>query len=164
FGHDDGTASDDFRRKSRETTYRQGEGFAGLAWRQQDLVFVDDLSEVRGCPRQSAAQRAGVKSGAALPVMMHGRVVGALAFLINDKISLSDYGKEALGSVSRLISSALEQVDQQVKLDHAKRDLEQKVNELMKVARSAADGDLTVEVKVRSDDDMGRLGGALAEM
>ena len=34
----------------------------------------------------------------------------------------------------------------------------------MKVARAAAEGDLTVEVGVRGDDDMGRLGEALATM
>ena len=103
-------------------------------------MFVADLGDVRGCPRQSSAQRAGIKSGVALPVMMYGRVAGALDFLIDEKITLSDSRKEALRSVGRLISAALERVDQQVKLDAAKRDLEQKVNELMKVARAAADG------------------------
>ena len=164
FGQDSGSISDDFRRKTRETTYRVGEGFAGLAWRQQDLVFVDDLGDVRGCPRQTAAQRAGIKSGVALPVMMYGKVVGALDFLIDAKVTLSDARQEALRSVGRLISAALERVDQQVRLDASKRDLEQKVNELMTVARAAADGDLTIHVGVRGEDDMGRLGGALGTM
>ena len=164
FGQDSGSISEDFRRKTRETTYRPGEGFAGLAWRQEDAVFVADLGDVRGCPRQSTAQRAGVKSGAALPVILYGKVVGALDFLVTEKVTISESRQEALRSVSRLISAALERVDQQVKLDAAKRDLELKVAELMRVARAAADGDLRVEVSVCGDDDMGRLGTALSEM
>jgi methyl-accepting chemotaxis protein len=164
FGQDSGAMSEDFRRKSRETTYHDGEGLAGQAWRLQDLVFVPNLGELRGCPRSSAAQRAGLKTGIAVPILLGGRVVGVLDFLMGESITLSDTRQEALRSVGRLVSAALERVDQQVRLDHAKRDLEQKVSELMKVARAAADGDLTVEVAVRGEDDMGRLGTALSEM
>lgn len=164
FAQDSGSADEEFRRKSRETTYRIGEGFAGLAWRQEDLVSVDDLGEVRNCPRQHVAQRAGIKTGVAMPVTLHGKVIGALDFLLTDKVKLSDERQEALRNVGRLIASALERVDQQMRLDAAKKDLEHKVNELMRVARTAADGDLTVEVTVTGEDDMGRLGQALGNM
>ncbi len=164
FAQDAGSADEEFRRKSRETTYRVGEGFAGLAWRQEDLVSVSDLGEVRNCPRQGAAQRSGIKSGVALPVIMNGRVVGALDFLLTEKVDLSDARQEALRNVGRLISTALERVEQQTRLDAAKRDLEHKVGELMRVARAAADGDLTVAVAITGDDDMGRLGEAISGM
>ena len=49
-------------------------------------------------------------------------------------------------------------------MDQAKNDLETKVNQLMKVAKAASDGDLTIAVDVRGDDDMGRLGEALDRM
>lgn len=49
-------------------------------------------------------------------------------------------------------------------MESRKRELEAKVNQLMKVAQAAAQGELTVEVGVRGDDDMGRLGEALAKM
>ena len=49
-------------------------------------------------------------------------------------------------------------------MDASKKDLEHKVNQLMKVAKAAAEGDLTVSVAVRGDDDMGRLGEALCGM
>ena len=49
-------------------------------------------------------------------------------------------------------------------IEQGKRDLEEKVGLLTKVAQAAAKGDLTVEVPVRGDDDMGRLGDALAKM
>ena len=49
-------------------------------------------------------------------------------------------------------------------IEKAKRELEEKVGLLTKVAQAAAKGDLTVEVSVRGEDDMGRLGEALAKM
>ena len=58
-------------------------------------------------------------------------------------------------NVGRLVSAALERVDQATRLDAARKDLEIKVNQLMKVARAASEGNLTVAVEVRGDDDMG---------
>ncbi len=66
--------------------------------------------------------------------------------------------------MGRLVSSALERVDQQTRLDQSKKDLETKVNQLMKVAKTASEGNLTVAVEVKGDDDMGRLGEALGRM
>ena len=71
---------------------------------------------------------------------------------------------DALRNVGRLVSSAVEKVDQQSRIDQGKKDLEVKVSQLMKVARAAAEGDLTAQVSVHGDDDMGRLGEALGAM
>jgi methyl-accepting chemotaxis protein len=57
-----------------------------------------------------------------------------------------------------------EKIATQAEIDRSKRELESQVNQLMKVAQAAAQGDLTVEVEVRGDSDMGRLGTALAKM
>src|SRR4029077_8316944 len=71
---------------------------------------------------------------------------------------------DALRNIARLVSSALERVEQQTRIDQAKKDLETKVNQLMNVARAASNGNLTVAVDVRGDDDMGRLGEAISRM
>jgi methyl-accepting chemotaxis protein len=63
-----------------------------------------------------------------------------------------------------MVSTRLERVRRQVEVEQAKIDLERKVTMLMKVAQAAALGDLTVAVEVRGEDDLGRLGTALAEM
>ncbi|MCE9553819.1 MAG: PAS domain S-box protein [Planctomycetes bacterium] len=46
----------------------------------------------------------------------------------------------------------------------AKKDLEEKVNALMQVMRAAAEGDLTQDVPVSGDDDLGRLASDLRKM
>jgi methyl-accepting chemotaxis protein len=131
---------------------------AGNCW----LFYVEDLSQLRDCSRAPLASRAGVRSGIALPILRDGQVIGTMDYFTEERISPSANRLDALRNVGRLVSNAMEKVDQQAKIDQAKKDLEAKVNQLMKVARAAAEGDLTVEVGDRGDDDMGRLGVALA--
>ena len=90
--------------------------------------------------------------------------MGALDFVSAKKLELSEHRKEALRSAGRMISTRLERVRRQIEVEQAKQDMERKVNLLMKVAQAAAQGDLTVAVDVKGEDDMGRLGAALAEM
>ncbi len=49
-------------------------------------------------------------------------------------------------------------------IEKSKRELESKVNLLMRVAQAAAQGDQSVVVGVHGEDDMGRLGEAFAKM
>ena len=125
---------------------------------------MPDLGEMKTCSRAPVARRSGLKSGVCFPIMLNGKMIGTMDFFTEERISPSANRLDALRNVGRLVSSAMEKVDQQARIDQAKKDLGAKVNQLMKVARAAAEGDLTVEVGVRGDDDMGRLGEALARM
>jgi len=164
FSQDSGAVSEDFRRVTAEARFREGEGLNGQAWQTRDLVFVPDLGEMKTCSRAPVAKRSGLKSGVCFPIMLNGKIIGTMDYFTEERISPSANRLDALRNVGRLVSSAMEKVDQQAKIDQAKKDLEAKVNQLMNVARAAAEGDLTVEVGVRGDDDMGRLGVALARM
>jgi methyl-accepting chemotaxis protein len=164
FVHDAGSVSEEFRRVSAEARFREGEGLNGQTWQTRDLVFVPDLSEMKSCSRAPVARRAGLKSGVCFPIILGSRVYGTMDFLTEERITLSEGRLDALRNVGRLVSSALERVDQQTKMDVAKKDLESKVNQLLKVAKAASDGNLTIAVDVRGEDDMGRLGEALGGM
>jgi methyl-accepting chemotaxis protein len=164
FMYDAGSVSEEFRRVSAEARFREGEGLNGQTWQTRDLVFVPDLSEMKSCSRAPVARRAGLKSGVCFPIILGSRVYGTMDFLTEERITLSEGRLDALRNVGRLVSSALERVDQQTKMDVTKKDLESKVNQLLKVAKAASDGDLTIAVDVRGEDDMGRLGEALGAM
>ena len=164
FSQDSGAVSEDFRRVTTEARFREGEGLNGQAWQTRDMVFVPDLGEMKTCSRSPVAKRSGLKSGVCFPIMLNGKMIGTMDYFTEERISPSANRLDALRNVGRLVSNAMEKVDQQAKIDQAKKDLEAKVNQLMNVARAAAEGDLTVEVGVRGDDDMGRLGVALATM
>jgi methyl-accepting chemotaxis protein len=164
FVHDSGSVSEEFRRLTAEARFREGEGLNGQVWQTRDLMFVADLGEMKGCSRAPVARRSGLKSGVAFPIMLGGRVFGTMDFFTEERTTPSESRLDALRNVGRLVSTALERVDQQLRIDQAKKDLEAKVSQLMKVAKAAAEGDLTVAVGVKGDDDMGRLGDALALM
>ncbi|QEH31782.1 Methyl-accepting chemotaxis protein I [Aquisphaera giovannonii] len=164
FGQDSGSVGEEFRRVTAESRFREGEGLNGQAWQSRDLVFVPDLGEMKGCSRAPAARRNGLKSGVCIPILVAGRVAGTMDFFTEEKLEPSPARLDALRNVGRLVGSAMERLDQQAKIDRAKKELEAKVNQLMRVARAAAEGDLSVVVDVRGDDDMGRLGEALSEM
>jgi methyl-accepting chemotaxis protein len=164
FAQDSGSVTEEFRRVTAEARFREGEGLNGQAWQTRDLVFVPDLGELKTCSRAPVARRSGLKSGVCMPVILNGQVYGTMDFFTEEKVALSDSRLDALRNVGRLVSSALERVDQQTRMDQAKKDLETKVSKLMKVAKAAAEGDLTVSVDVRGEDDMGRLGDALGQM
>src|SRR3954468_12501721 len=164
FAHDSGSVGEDFRRITAEARFREGEGLNGQVWQTRDLVFVPDLGEMKTCSRAPVARRAGLKSGICFPITLGGKVVGTMDFLTEEKLNPSPSRLDAVRNVGRLVSSSLERVDQQARIDQGKKELEAKANQLMKAARAAAEGDLTVDVGVHGDDDMGRLGEALAAM
>ena len=164
FVHDAGSVTEEFRRVTADARFREGEGLNGQAWQTRDLVFVPDLGEMKSCSRAPVGRRSGLKSGVCFPIILGSRVFGTMDFFTEERIMLSEGRLDALRNVGRLVSSALERVDQQTRMDQAKKDLETKVNQLMKVAKAASDGDLTIAVDVRGEDDMGRLGEALGRM
>jgi methyl-accepting chemotaxis protein len=164
FTQDSGVVGEEFRRVTSESRFHEGEGLNGQAWQSRDLVVVTDLGEMKSCSRAPVARRAGLKSGVCFPILVAGRVVGTMDFLTQEQLTLSEGRIDALRNVGRLVSTSLERVEQQAKIDAAKTDLEAKVTQLMKVARSAAGGNLLVQVDVRGEDDMGRLGTALSDM
>src|SRR5262249_57977627 len=124
--------------------FREGEGLNGQTWQARDLVFVTDLGEMKSCSRAPVARRGGLKSGVCFPIVLGNRVIGTMDFLTEERIAPSEGRLDALRNVGRLVSSALERVDQQARLDQAKKDLETKVNQLMQAAQAAAGGNLTV--------------------
>jgi methyl-accepting chemotaxis protein len=164
FALDSGTAAEEFRRASREGKFREGEGLNGQGWRAREMVVASDLNEVRGCSRAPAGARNGLVSGVSIPIFLAGNVVGTLDFFGSQKIRPSDNRIDTLKNAGRLVSTALERVDQQTQIDLAKKELEAKVTALMKVTLDAAAGDLTVNVPSLGSDDMGKLGGALSRM
>ncbi len=164
FAGESGAVVEEFRRITREARFREGEGLLGRAWQSRDLVVLEDISDKKGYIRAGAAQRAGLQSAVCLPVLIDGAVTGALDFASEQRIKPSDHRLESLRSVGRMISTRLERVRRQGEVEQSKQDMERKVNQLMKVAQAAAQGDLTVEVEVKGSDDMGRLGAALGQM
>jgi methyl-accepting chemotaxis protein len=164
FALDSGSAAEEFRRASREGKFREGEGLNGQAWRAREMMVATDLTEVRGCSRAGAGARNGLVSGVSIPVLLHGSVIATLDFFGSQKIKPSENRIDTLRNAGRLVTTALERAHQQALIDSAKKELESKVNALMRATQVAAAGDLTVAVPDLGGDDLGKLGEALARM
>ncbi len=164
FGGDSGSIGEEFRRASREATYRDGEGLSGTAWRTKDLFISNDLGQLRSCPRVAPAQRLGIKSAVCIPITMYGEVVATIDFLSEREQTASESRIETMRNLGRLVSSAMEKTDKQRREIETKKELEAKVANLVKVAQYASEGNLTVTVDVTGSDDMGRLGDAISKM
>jgi methyl-accepting chemotaxis protein/putative methionine-R-sulfoxide reductase with GAF domain len=107
FELESGSVNEEFRRVTLEARFREGEGLSGRSWKARDLVFVPDLGQMLDCCRAPVAQRAGVKSGVCIPVIVDGNVIGTMDFFAMETVTLSDQRRETLRSVGRAASSAI---------------------------------------------------------
>ena len=112
-------------------------GLSGRAWRARDLVFVQDLAEVTDCVRAPAAQRAGVKSGVCLPIIVGGRVVGTMDFFATTTLTLSPGREEALRNTAFLLAQALERFTAAERLVTAGGQLLESITEMERNVLSA---------------------------
>jgi GAF domain-containing protein len=108
FQVESGTAGAEFRQVTLAASFAEGVGLAGRAWRARDLVFVRDLGELTDCVRAPAAQRAGVRSGVCLPVIVGDEVLGTMDFFTTETIELSESRRGSLRNVARLVSQRLD--------------------------------------------------------
>jgi methyl-accepting chemotaxis protein len=125
-----GSAGDEFRRVTEQASFAEGVGLAGRAWRKRDMLFVQDLGELTDCVRSPAAQRAGVKSGVALPLIVRGTVTGTMDFFTTDVLDeLSDSRAEALRNAVFLVAEAMQRIEENNRINAAGAELVTSIEE-----------------------------------
>jgi methyl-accepting chemotaxis protein len=146
FACESGTVNEEFRQCTLTTTFYEGQGLSGRAWRQRDLVFVPNIGDVHDCPRAPIAVRAGVRAGMAIPVVLEGQVLGVMDFFSLETIALSPERSQALRGISSLVSASVQAIHQQSRQSHLLRE-GARVNSMMEnapVAIMACDLDLNI--------------------
>ena len=137
FVQESGNAGDEFRQVTLAASFQEGVGLSGRTWRARDLVFVEDLAQVTDCVRAPAAQRAGVKSGVCLPIMVGGQVVGTMDFFATTTLTLSDGRADALRNTAFLLGQAMERFASAERLERAGRELLESIIEVERNVLSA---------------------------
>ncbi|RBY84153.1 chemotaxis protein [Blastococcus sp. TF02A-30] len=132
-----GNAGQEFRDVTMKASFQEGVGLAGRAWRARDLVFVEDLAQVTDCVRAPAAQRAGVKSGVCLPIVVGGEVVGTMDFFATETLELSPGREDALRNTAFLLGQGMERFAAAQKLERAGRELLESITEVERNVLSA---------------------------
>jgi GAF domain-containing protein len=137
FVQESGSAGDEFRQVTLAASFQEGVGLSGRTWKARDLVFVEDLAQVTDCVRAPAAQRAGVKSGVCLPIMVGGQVVGTMDFFATTTLTLSEGRADALRNTAFLLGQAMERFAAAERLERAGRELLESITEVEKNVLSA---------------------------
>ncbi|MFB9375928.1 methyl-accepting chemotaxis protein [Kineococcus gynurae] len=133
---DSGTVNPEFQKVSASATFARGIGLAGRVWAQKQMIFVPDLGQVTDCVRAPVAQRAGVKAGVCLPIVVGGDVIATMDFFTTEELELSASRRRALESVAALVGQTLERIN---RADELRRVAAELVVSIDVVARSAAE-------------------------
>lgn len=137
FSTESGDAGPEFREVTRNASFARGVGLAGRTWQARDLVFEVDLGTVTDCVRAPAAQRAGVKSGVCLPIVIGDEVVGTMDFFATRTIELTEARRQALRNTAFLVSHSLERSRGTARVGQAGRELIGSISEVEQHVRSA---------------------------
>jgi len=138
FDSEVGSVNDEFRRVTASASFARGVGVAGRAWASRDVVFVEDLAQVTDCVRAPAAQRAGVRSGVCLPVVVGEEVVGTMDFFATRTLSLSTSRRSALANTAFLLGQALARISAQERLTAAGTELMTSIAEVERNVQAAS--------------------------
>ena len=111
FTQESGTTSDEFRRTTRETIVREGDGLNGRSWRSRDVFYASDLGHVSDCPRCPIALRLGIKSGVAIPISVSGKVIATLDFFMTNGEALTASRLDTLRKIATLVSFTISRYD-----------------------------------------------------
>jgi len=74
FSLESGSVNEAFRKATMEASFKEGEGLSGRAWKRRELVFVENIGDVKDCCRAPIAVKAGVKSGICFPIIVNGQL------------------------------------------------------------------------------------------
>ncbi len=113
FSLESGQIDDEFRRLTMTGSLREGEGLAGKAWQKRDLVFTPDIMVLADSARAPACKRSGIKSAICFPILVDGQVAGAMDFLSQETLTLSEDRLDALRKVGKLVSGAIGRIRMQ---------------------------------------------------
>ncbi|MCG6922924.1 MAG: response regulator [Acidobacteria bacterium] len=95
--------------KTRETTFKSGEGFPGRVWASGEPLWIPDIAREDDFPCAAIAERAGLLTALAVPVPFRDRVIGVLEFF-SGKIPQPDIGLlEMLTTIASQVGQFAEQ-------------------------------------------------------
>ncbi|GLY33239.1 GAF domain-containing protein [Kineosporia sp. NBRC 101731] len=141
FALDSGDVGPEFKAVTLEASFAEGVGLSGRAWRQRDLVFVEDLGTMTDCVRAPVAMKQGVRSGICFPLFEQGDVVGTMDFFTTEVLSLSQDRLAVLRAIGVLVSSALERLHEAVRQEKAAQDVDLVSTVIRELTTATSDDD-----------------------
>jgi methyl-accepting chemotaxis protein len=122
FSQESGAVGDEFRRVTVSARFKLGEGLSGRAWKERDLVYAAELSEVRDCVRAPSARAAGIRSGIVLPLAVDGAVVGTMDFFSLEHVQFDEHQLAFWRAIGRFISASVQRIAASERAEQAAAD------------------------------------------
>lgn len=85
--HESGGDCEPFASTTRGYTFARGVGLPGRVWAAGEPAFIEELAADSNFPRGPVAAEAGLRSGAAFPVIAGGRVIGVIEWFSRDRMA-----------------------------------------------------------------------------
>jgi PAS domain S-box-containing protein len=137
-------------RLSIDSSTPEGRGLIGTAFRTQaPCISQDFLGDARTAHWHEAAGRAGVASGAALPLIQHGRTIGVLLLYSAEMNSFDEEIVQLLTHMGRNVVFALDNFKREADRRAAEEQLRAAEARLKRAARGANDGLWELNVATR---------------
>jgi two-component system, sensor histidine kinase and response regulator len=89
-------------------TFQNGTGLPGRVWSSREPIWVRDVTRDRNFPRAKAAERAGLHSAFALPILQGRRLGGVMEFFSRDMFEPGPELRETITTVCSQISLYVE--------------------------------------------------------
>ncbi|WGL54223.1 GAF domain-containing protein [Nocardioides sp. BP30] len=138
FAQESGDAGEEFRRVTRAASFAEGIGLSGRAWRARDLIFVADLGQLTDCVRAPAAQRAGVRSGICMPIVVAGEVAGTMDFFTTERLEPSQERLAALRTVGTLVSQTIDRLASSADQERSAQDIAAVTTVLQEISQATS--------------------------
>ncbi|HVF16429.1 MAG TPA: response regulator [Steroidobacteraceae bacterium] len=147
-----GPGADQLRavRISVDPTTAEGRGLVGCAFRCLEPTISNEfLKDERTRPWHAQAQRAGIASGAALPLVREGRAIGVLLLYSTEVNAFDEEIVALLAHMGRNVVFGLDNMDRESERRHSERQLRETEARLHRATRGANDGLWEFDVRTR---------------
>lgn len=104
----------EFAEVSKKMTFAEGLGLPGRVWQNKEIAWIEDISKEKNFPRNAIANKAGLHSAFAFPILFEGEVLAVIEFFMD---KLYPFEKELI----QLIQDITNQIGVFINLEQAQK-------------------------------------------
>jgi len=75
---------DDFEEITKKSTFKKGIGLPGRVWEENKPAWIVDVRKDPNFPRSKYAEKSGICSGFAFPILLENKVIGVIEFFTHE--------------------------------------------------------------------------------
>ncbi|VAX09525.1 diguanylate cyclase/phosphodiesterase (GGDEF & EAL domains) with PAS/PAC sensor(s) [hydrothermal vent metagenome] len=113
-----------FQKITHSMPFKKEVDLPGRAFEREDLEWILDVTKHSNFPRAEQARKLGIKTGLAIPVMVHGEVTYVLEFFASEIVNLDETLVATLGQIGGILGRVEERAKIELGLRQARTEAE----------------------------------------